>query len=90
MNDCRVCGTPDEKKPMTFRGTGYCSEMHHKILEREFGTDVGRLLEMNLITQDEAVRLSSTKPQKKIRTHVTKAGRVDEHYLLSRPKPGEK
>jgi hypothetical protein len=61
MNDCAVCGKPDHEKPMTFRGSNACSEMHRKIMAGEFGTDVGRLFEMNLVSQDEATRLWGTK-----------------------------
>lgn len=51
---CAVCGKDDDQKPICFRGERYCSELHRKILNGEYGYDVGRLLEMGLITHEQA------------------------------------
>lgn len=35
MKDCKVCGKPDNEKPMCFRGEDYCCELHRKQLAGE-------------------------------------------------------
>lgn len=41
MNPCKVenCGKTDDKKPMTFRGEDWCSELHRKILLGELAEE---------------------------------------------------
>lgn len=116
MKDCRVCGTPDEKKPMAFRGENHCSELHRKILAGELGNDVGTLFEQGIVTQAQAARLWGTKIEDGKTLTITQAvvnkmqksqpfdeqrppsrsekqvrsAQAEEHYLLERPKPGEK
>lgn len=33
--NCQVCNTPDDLKPMCFKGEQYCCEDHRKILDGE-------------------------------------------------------
>lgn len=35
MKDCRVCGTPSDKKPMIFRGEDWCCDGHRKVVKGE-------------------------------------------------------
>lgn len=35
MHACRICQKPDAEKPMTFRGTDWCCEMHRKMTAGE-------------------------------------------------------
>ena len=32
-NPCEVCATPDQDKPMCFRGERWCSDNHRKIIQ---------------------------------------------------------
>lgn len=52
-----MCGKPDEKKPMTFKGEDYCSEQHRKVLVGEFGSNLTQLESSGILTRDEVVKL---------------------------------
>ena len=55
--DCIVCGKTNAERPMAFRGENHCSELHRKILAGEYGSDLGRMFEMGLITQEQVTRM---------------------------------
>lgn len=63
MQACVVCGTTDDKKPMTFRGEIHCSEFHRKVLGGEYGYNVALLVKRQVITKAQGNRLDRVKFQ---------------------------
>lgn len=56
-HECKVCGTPDQNKPMCFRGETWCSERHRKVLNGDFGYDINALVDAGHIRAEDAGRL---------------------------------
>lgn len=43
---CPVCGTPDHRKPMCFKGEPWCCERHRKLIVGELSPNAMEFLQM--------------------------------------------